>query len=65
MMNMIHNIFEPLTPKLQTVSSDRVDEQILQQEVNEYVKRKRTYFENHDKLYTIIWGQCRGLYKQN
>jgi hypothetical protein len=62
-MNMIHNImedidFEPLKPKLASSSGDRVDELILQQEVNEYVKRKRTYYENRDKLYTIIWGQC-------
>jgi hypothetical protein len=61
-MNMIDNMadidFEALKPKLTGSSGDRVDELILQQEVNKYVKRKRTYFENRDKLYTIIWGQC-------
>jgi hypothetical protein len=62
MMNMIDNMadvdFDALKPKLTSASGDRVDELILQQEVNEYVKRKRTYYENRDKLYTIIWGQC-------
>lgn len=62
MMNMIDNMqdlnFDLLKPKAPSDSMDEVDKMILQQEVNDFVKRRKLYFENRDKVFTIIWGQC-------
>jgi hypothetical protein len=62
MMNMIDNMedvdFALLKPKANVEEMDEVDKMILQQEVNDFVKRRKLYFENRDKVYTIVWGQC-------
>jgi ABC-type transport system involved in cytochrome bd biosynthesis, ATPase and permease components len=62
MMNMIDNMedidFNLLKPKAVEGSDDEVDRMILQQEVNDFVKRRKLYYENRDKVYTIVWGQC-------
>lgn len=56
--NMEDIDFATLKPKALSDSMDDVDKMILQQEVNDFVKRKKLYYENTDKVYTIIWGQC-------
>jgi hypothetical protein len=62
MMNLLDNMadidFTALKPKALGPDGDDVDKMILQQEVNDYVKRRKLYYENRDKLYTIVWGQC-------
>jgi hypothetical protein len=61
-MNMINNMkyidFGTLKPKPTSNPMDDVDIMILQQQVNDFVKWKKLYYENRDKVYTIIWGQC-------
>lgn len=49
--------FDALKPTM-SGSGNKVDEMILQQEVNSYIKRRDLYETNKDALYSIIWGQC-------
>lgn len=62
MMNMIDNMqgldYNFLKPKAPSDSMDDVDRMTLQQEVNDFVKHPNLYYENRDKVFTIVWGQC-------
>jgi hypothetical protein len=63
LMKMINNMrdidFGTFKPKPTSDSMDDIDKMILQQEVKDFVKRKKLYdYKNRDKVYTIIWVQC-------
>jgi hypothetical protein len=64
MMNLLDNMkdidFLALKPKALSPRGDGIDKMIPQQEVNNYVvkQKKLYYYENQEKLYTIIWEQC-------
>lgn len=61
-MNMIDNMedldFNLLKPTAPPGQMDDIDKMILQQEVIDFVKRRKLYYENRDKIFTITWGQC-------
>ena len=39
-------------------NADAIDLRIVDKEVDEYVKRKATYFQNKKSLYMVTWAQC-------